>query len=227
METLLLRLSAPLQAWGADSDFETRRTMRFPTKSGVVGMLAAALGYDRDTPADELNNLFFGVRVDFEGDLLRDYHTVKAKHSYITTRYYLADAIFLVGLSSDDHIMLEKLAAALRSPAYPLFLGRRSCPPTAPLVIGIRDTDLLSALRTEPWLLPEWRQKRIHSDTDRLLRIITDGDGSDDESVFRDLPVSFSRKRRAHTWREVRDHGYIIAPGAEAELQHDPISELE
>ena len=44
MATLLLRLAAPLQAWGADSKFETRKTAREPTKSGVIGLLAAALG---------------------------------------------------------------------------------------------------------------------------------------------------------------------------------------
>ena len=44
MATLLLRLAAPLQAWGSDSKFETRKTDREPTKSGVVGLLAAALG---------------------------------------------------------------------------------------------------------------------------------------------------------------------------------------
>ena len=44
MSTLLLRLAGPLQAWGNDSKFETRRTGREPSKSGVIGLLAAALG---------------------------------------------------------------------------------------------------------------------------------------------------------------------------------------
>lgn len=48
MATLLLRLAAPLQSWGADSKFETRKTNREPTKSGVIGLLAAALGLRRD-----------------------------------------------------------------------------------------------------------------------------------------------------------------------------------
>lgn len=47
MATLLLRLAAPLQSWGSDSKFETRKTDREPTKSGVVGLLAAALGLRR------------------------------------------------------------------------------------------------------------------------------------------------------------------------------------
>ena len=49
MAVLLLRLAAPMQSWGTDdSKYETRKTEREPSKSGVIGMLAAALGYKRD-----------------------------------------------------------------------------------------------------------------------------------------------------------------------------------
>lgn len=63
MATLLLRLAAPLQSWGADSKFETRKTNREPTKSGVIGLLAAALGLRRDDAAGlaRLNGLAFAV----------------------------------------------------------------------------------------------------------------------------------------------------------------------
>ena len=69
MATMLLRLAAPLQAWGADSKFETRKTAREPTKSGVIGLLAAALGLRRDEtePLTRLAGLRFGVRVEREG----------------------------------------------------------------------------------------------------------------------------------------------------------------
>ena len=69
MATLLLRLAAPLQAWGADSKFETRKTNREPTKSGVIGLLAAALGLRRDESEGlaRLTGLRFGVRVEREG----------------------------------------------------------------------------------------------------------------------------------------------------------------
>ena len=77
MATLLLRLAAPLQSWGADSKFETRKTNREPTKSGVIGLLAAALGLRRDDAAGlaRLNGLHFAVRADREGSLLVDFHT--------------------------------------------------------------------------------------------------------------------------------------------------------
>ena len=112
MATLLLRLAAPLQSWGMDSKFETRKTGREPTKSGVVGLLAAACGIGREEPGrlEPLNALRFGVRVDQEGTLLVDYHTARKEErgrgnavkvtAYQTKRHYLADAIFLVGLES-------------------------------------------------------------------------------------------------------------------------------
>ena len=119
MATLLLRLAAPLQSWGADSKFETRKTNREPTKSGVIGLLAAALGLRRDDAAGlaRLNGLHFAVRADREGSLLVDFHTAnreedrkKGKAPYVTYRHYLQDAVFLVGLESEDNALLQELA---------------------------------------------------------------------------------------------------------------------
>ena len=130
MSTLLLRFAAPMQAWGADSRFDIRKTNREPTKSGVVGLLAAALGLQRDAPLNELTALRMGVRVDQEGVLLRDFHMVHGKKDpYVTTRYYLCDAVFLVGVFSEDEALMRRLEEAVRNPAFLLFLGRRSCPP--------------------------------------------------------------------------------------------------
>ena len=138
MATLLLRLAAPLQAWGADSKFETRKTAREPTKSGVIGLLAAALGLRRDEtePLTRLAQLRFGVRVEREGQLLVDFHMARNEEkdrSYVTYRHYLEDAVFLVGLESEDTALLQELAEALTHPVFPLYLGRRACPPTAAL----------------------------------------------------------------------------------------------
>ena len=76
MSTLLLRLAAPLQAWGINSKFDIRKTEREPSKSGVVGLLAAALGRRRDESLDDLTALTFGIRSDKEGELLKDFHMV-------------------------------------------------------------------------------------------------------------------------------------------------------
>jgi CRISPR system Cascade subunit CasD len=41
---LLLWFEAPLQSWGCDSKFGRRDSLDFPTKSGVLGLICAALG---------------------------------------------------------------------------------------------------------------------------------------------------------------------------------------
>ena len=75
--TLLIPLEGPLQAWGLDSRFELRQTAAEPSKSGVIGMCCAALGRDRSEAIDDLAALLFGVRVDREGRLTRDFHTAR------------------------------------------------------------------------------------------------------------------------------------------------------
>lgn len=172
MATLLLRLAAPLQAWGADSKFETRKTGREPTKSGVIGLLAAALGLRRDEREAllRLTGLRFGVRVEREGQLLVDYHTAKTqdeKTSYVTYRHYLQDAVFLAGIESEDAALLQQLQQALLHPVFPLYLGRRCCPPTLPLCLGVRPGSLQEVLQAEPPLCPG-RQSRILLDADPL-----------------------------------------------------------
>ncbi len=76
--TLRIWLAGPLQSWGTSSRFETRGTELAPSKSGVTGMLCAALGRGRDKPVDDLASMRFGVRVERPGAVLRDYHTVGA-----------------------------------------------------------------------------------------------------------------------------------------------------
>ncbi len=226
MATLLLRLAAPLQSWGADSKFETRKTNREPTKSGVLGLVAAALGLRRDDEEGlaRLARLRFGVRVDREGDLLVDFHmarhpTVKA-NAWVTYRHYLCDAVFLAGLESDDRAWLGEIEAALRRPVYPPFLGRRSCPPTLPLCLGLREAGLEAALRAEPRLVA---LRRGESDTFRLVIDATPGEPG---VPMRDLPLSFSPFQRRFGFRPARET-FVKAPkDSETETAHDPFVEL-
>ena len=130
MATLLLRLAAPLQAWGSDSKFETRKTDREPTKSGVVGLLAAALGLRRDDTEGlaRLNGLRFAVRADQEGSLLVDFHTAKSRDtSYVTYRHYLQDAVFLAGLESEDEALL-RAGSGSAAPGLPPVSGAALLP---------------------------------------------------------------------------------------------------
>lgn len=126
MSTLLLRFAAPLQAWGTESKYDIRKTDREPSKSGIVGFLAAALGRKRDESVEDLNALRVGVRADQEGEIIQDFHMVHKdeKTSYLTRRYYLSDAVFVVGVESEDDAVLQKLVDAVKNPVFPLFLGR-------------------------------------------------------------------------------------------------------
>jgi CRISPR system Cascade subunit CasD len=200
MSTLLLRFAAPLQAWGAESKFERRGTGREPTKSGVIGMLAAALGRRRDESVDDLVSLKFGVRIDRPGQITRDFHIAKSqKQTYVTNRYYLEDAVFLVGLEGEKSL-LQKLDSAVLSPFFPIFLGRRSCPPTGQISLGMREGTLEEVLCSEPSL--------VESSTGSPAILVMDAD----EIGFyrqRDLPISFNPQHRKFAYRYI--HTDIIS----------------
>ena len=224
MSTLLLRLAAPLQAWGTDSKFEVRRTNREPSKSGVIGLLAAALGLRRDADLSRLSALRFGVRVDRNGEVIKDFHMAKAeKTSYLTYRYYLSDAIFLVGLESEDRSFLEQIERALRNPCFPLFLGRRSCPPTLPLVLGIREDALETALRGE-----ENQNKDLKSIRQSHRYIHLDcGVGEQEGAVVQDLPISFNPMKREFGYRRAKEIWLRDDVNTEGSAEeHDAMAEL-
>ena len=224
MSTLLMRLAAPLQSWGADSKFEDRRaTMREPTKSGVIGMLASALGRRREDAIDDLSALRFGVRVDQPGQLLRDYHTARSrdgKKAYVTQRYYLSDAVFTVGLEGNDEL-LHIIEEALSNPVFPLYLGRRSCPPVGRLSLGISDNVLEKALREIPWQASLVMQKRAsYSDVPSNLSLVLDT--TDTRNLRRrDLPLSFSQSYRKHMYRYLVDIPDTVPVHNTYETKHD------
>ncbi|WP_117237797.1 type I-E CRISPR-associated protein Cas5/CasD [Thermus sediminis] len=163
MPTLLLRLQGPLQSWGTRSRFDHRDTWPYPTKSGVVGLLAAALGRDRREDVSDLAALRMGVRVDRKGVLKVDYQTAKEvrtanleskkKKDVQSWRYFLSDAAFLAGLEGDGGLLRE-LHGALKNPRFPLFLGRKGYVPSPPpyLPDGLVEAPLEEALRAYPYL---------------------------------------------------------------------------
>lgn len=234
MTTLLLRLAAPLQSWGVNAKFDRRGTERIPTKSGVIGLVAAALGRRRNESIDDLSALHFGVRVDREGALLRDYHTAKSeKAAYVTHRYFLSDAVFLAGLEGDEEL-LSVINHALGSPAFPPFLGRRSCPPEGQVSLGIRiGKTLLEALWEEPWLVSDWAKKKEAPQV--RLRIVTDAVEKDTTvNILRDVPVSFYQTHRKFGFRRFYEpapltffnsHSRSAVPPRPT--MHDPMTELE
>ncbi len=229
MPVLLMRLEGPMQSWGTQSRFTVRDTGREPSKSGVIGLLCAALGIGRndDDRLAELSQMRMAVRIDRPGVILRDFHTAgggawkgqpygvakadgstpttfkaAAKMTVPSTRYYLSDASFLVALQSEDRALLEECDRALRAPVWPLYLGRKSFVPGTPVPIpggGIRGTDD----RMEALRLEPLRLRR-REDPGERLRCVVEVDDFDAE-VRRDDPRCFQNGERRHELRYVED----------------------
>lgn len=201
MATLLIRLAGPMQSWGTTSRFDERDTQLEPSKSGVLGLVCAALGRDRAEPVDDLARLRMGVRVDREGVLMRDYQTAtgvmvatgKADlgRTVVSPRYYLADAAFLVGFEDDDIPLLETIQEALKRPVWPLALGRKSFPPAQPVWLsdGLYSDDLEATLRTAPSIASPQLEHR-----DRPLRLLLED--PTEGAVRLDQPVAPFAMRR-------------------------------
>ncbi|MFI0796874.1 type I-E CRISPR-associated protein Cas5/CasD [Micromonospora rubida] len=260
---LALRLAGPLQSWGGRGQFNRRDTLDEPTKSGILGLLAAAQGLRRQDSIEKLLGLSLGVRTDQPGSLLRDYHTVSdhrgrplpsatvnakgvqrptspPKYTHITQRFYLQDAVFVTAVNGPTDL-LRILADALRSPAFPLALGRRSCPPTLPLLLtpdatNHADRDALwpglplEVLRRVPWQANDnHRASRGHRGkppTAIDLPVTVDDEHGDDVRI--DVPASFDPLHRGFNTRRVRQEWVHLSTGDPDDNQpdHDPFALL-
>ena len=210
MSVLLLRLAGPMQSWGTRSRFSNRDTGLEPSRSGVVGLLCAAMGIPRDD--DEklksfgTDKLKLAVRVDREGRLMRDYHTAQevlrasgktTQDTVLSERFYLADADFLVGLEG-ERAFLDELAGALRSPVWQLCLGRKSFVPSLPISENVHDGDLLEVMQRHPW-----RKRWTREQPPAKLRCVVEvkyGEGEPRQ----DVPLSFVSRDRRFAVRHVQ-----------------------
>lgn len=235
--TLLLRLAGPLQSWGGSSRFTRRHTNAEPTKSGIVGMLAAAQGRRRTDPVEDLAGLRFGVRVDQPGVLVRDFQTASRRTERagrstehvmpLSERFYLSDAVFLAGVQGPAE-MVEALEAALRNPRYAPVLGRRSCPPAGRLVLGVVSDPLGVALATHPW-----QGSRNHGGRRApapvhlmVVRDLEPGEGTTGAEREQDVPVSFDPTHRRFAWRWVRRELVANPDAGDASPVHDAFAEV-
>lgn len=205
MSLLLLRLEGPLQSWGTRSRFSHRDTMLEPSLSGVVGLLCCALGHDRSQGLSRFAGLGMHVREDRPGTLLTDFQTAgggvfrgrtdyyaptssgaKGKNPVVTRRDYLQDASFLVALEGPE-ALLDELEVALLDPVWPLSLGRRSCPPSAPVFAGRENgalDEIFRRARDESFSLREPGRKR------RTIRQLSPGDRSGEPR--QDVPLAWN-----------------------------------
>lgn len=150
---LLLRLEGQLQSWGEDAKWDFRDSSPMPTKSGIIGLLACALGYERSDPRIPALSeaLTVGIRADRPGLMTTDFQTVTGSpllnaegkkrstgNTIISRRVYLQDASFLVALSGEN-ALLEQLAEALRNPRWCIYLGRKNCVPSRPVLEALTE----------------------------------------------------------------------------------------
>ncbi len=210
MRVLILRLEGPLMSFGDVAIDEIRPSRRLPARSMLTGLLANALGYEhRDVDAlDRLQErLRFAARLDREGQGLADFQTAElGQHDPLWTtrgvpaeraggaasysgpalryRHYRADAAVTIALTlvpAEEAPDLDVLEAALRRPERPLFIGRKGCPPSRPIVDrAVAAESLVAALdhvapfrpgRTSTDLLIETEDQPGEPDPQRLIAV--------------------------------------------------------
>ena len=218
---LAMLLDGPMQSWGHVSRFERRTTSLHPTRSGVMGLIAAALGVDKHG-SDEAEEIALFASLNFttvllphhnrSGDelpirRLEDYHTVTGIRrasgkvdkdaTAQTYRHYLLDARFGV-LLEGSAALLEEIADALRNPRWGVYLGRKCCLPASPLLITI------SPNRAKAWC--ELLRRTGHSGVepedqfDRIIEVAATDSGAD---MIEDTPIGFGKpigERHAPRW---------------------------
>lgn len=181
MDCLLLRFDAPIMSFGGVCVDQINPSDPFPGKAMITGLIGNALCWDhRDTDRlDGLQErLRIAARWDAEPQRLIDYHTVflgqdhlvgtgwttrgriKGRGSgqatsgtHIRYRHYLANGVLTAAITvlGDDIPTLEHIEQALKYPARPLFLGRKTCIPSGPILVGRRHAaHLIDVLRAEP-----------------------------------------------------------------------------
>jgi CRISPR system Cascade subunit CasD len=208
-----------MQAWGEHSAFAHRDTVRFPTRSGLIGLLASAEGRPRDATLDRYTPLAFTVRVDRAGVAMEDFHTVGGgypRHRTVITaegkrrsadtativsrRRYLADAVFCVAITGPPDLTAP-IADALRRPRWQPYLGRRSCPPEQPLLLAAVDNPIGDLQERVPVARFPPRDAGEHTE----VEFVTDDIPVQASTVteLADVPLSFTPMDRRYQTRAV------------------------
>lgn len=228
----VMRLCGPMASWGDIAVGELRGTSTRPSRSALIGLLSAALGVSRDdhhTLQRMVNAYRFAVRVDRQGALIRDFHTwqkPKLKRGMkcqtrkeeleaadletgISRRDYCCDAEYVVCMWSDVDaapFSFQEIKEAFARPRFVLYLGRKSCPPSLPIVLKLVQADsVLEAI------------ERADEEETRGFRIVLPAEtplffwdecshigqiGAQDTFTRRDVPLN----RSAWQFTERREH---------------------
>jgi len=239
--TLFLRLEGPMQAWGnQQSKFVIRRTAEAPTKSGVIGLLCAAMGVSRKEAPEKwlpiFNTLHMGVRIDKPGFRWWDYHTVGARMkmhtaegtpkdgAMLTRQEYLCDASFLVIMQGNPEV-IDILLGAMKNPMWTPYLGRKACPPSRPLLESIPTgdfQDIISAMRFVPWR-PRLAEDKYPDTLDCLLdweSTPEEREAPIDALIQYDVPLTFDPP--SHGPRYVIRRKLLVGSNGEISISEKP-----
>lgn len=232
MKTLTIKLTAPLQSYGNEATFNRRTSYYYPSKSAIVGMIAAALGFRRDdSRIQTLNDLKMAVRIDQPGQTLTEFQTIEydqKKHKRsLSYRDYLQDAVFLVAIQSDNE-KINQICHALSHPHFQLYLGRRSNAPAGPLMMKIfNDQDPISVLKEYAWQAAIWYQKKLKKKQYSAEIIADSGLISNGGTVMvKDKVGSFSQDHRWHSYRPVTSCHVNLKNSYYDATEHDIMSQL-
>lgn len=226
---LMLHLNAPMQSWGIESRYNRRMSGSAPSKSGLCGMVCAAMGARKESEEEkDAINGFSHIRLvtvelhgeKKEGAFLRDYHTVQGTRkadggsrtdANLTHRFYHSDKRFVALLIAEDREFLERIRQSLQNPVWGVWLGRKCCIPASPIiqeeVIPVSD----DANEGIPPNVEEMLRGKYPETSWELYEDVAQGDseiiGAD---VWRDAPQSFGsatssgREKRCYGMRYVR-----------------------
>lgn len=232
---LLMRLEAPLIAFGGETIDNHGVIRDFPALSMVAGLLANALGWRREDCEwhDRLQSrLILGARLDRGVQRFTDFQTAQLgkddkgwttwgipeerrggagtyEGPHLRYRDYHASLNVLIALRlepASDAPTLDDLALALDHPSRPLFIGRKSCLPSRRIFAGWQEADnVLHALQTA--CLPP-------ADSALTLRMQwPDGEGKLPHDRAIDLCDERNWRSGVHGgWRPVRE-GSFMPPG--------------
>jgi len=193
-EYLLFRLYGPMASWGEIDIDESRRWASYPSRSALAGLLGAALGIFRnDVEAQRalISGYRFAIKVLNVGTPLRDFHTIQSspdkrnvvyrtrtqelanKHmlgTLLSKREYRCDSLALVAVEAlaGARWTLAEIRSKLNSPIFPLYLGRKSCPPALPLApVLITAGSLFDVFREKQYsilALTAWRKDKVEAE---------------------------------------------------------------
>ncbi|MGD9818927.1 MAG: type I-E CRISPR-associated protein Cas5/CasD [Desulfomonilaceae bacterium] len=224
---MVFRLYGPMCSWGDVAVGGFRPSVSSPSRSAIIGMLAAALGIKRDHEDELLSldrSISLAVEVESYGTLMVDYHTAQSPRSLsgnfffsrkreieavredtkaqatLSQREYFVDSVYRVFAwlnSNSDVQMLRVLLKALKQPRFPLYLGRKSCPPSLPLAPQILQAETLKKAIEKARFPDEIALNRLSKDTHGIYWEEYPESGLDSTQVIirRDSPLS------RHPWQ--------------------------